>query len=55
MMSNGTGDYVDLLKTGYQDNILTYKSAAAGTFGTLPSFTPPTSFTTLNGAYLYLY
>lgn len=55
LMSNGTTATADLVATGKDDNILTFKSASAGTFGTLPNFTAPTTFTTVNGAYLYLY
>lgn len=55
VMSNGTTATADLVTTGKDDNILTFKSASAGTFGTLPNFTAPTAFTTLNGAYLYAY
>jgi hypothetical protein len=54
-MSNGTGDYADLIKTAYGEWQYTYKSGSAGTFGTLPSFTAPTQFTTVNGPFLYLY
>lgn len=55
LMSNGTTATADLVITGKDDNILTFKSASAGTFGTLPNFTAPTAFTTLNGAFLYAY
>jgi hypothetical protein len=55
VMSNGTGDYLDLIKTNFGDLEYTYKSAVAGTFGTLPTFTAPTQFTTVNGPWLYLY
>ena len=55
LMSNGTTATADLVKTGTDDNILTFKSATGGTFGTLPNFTAPTGFTTLNGAFLYAY
>lgn len=54
-MSNGTTATADLVTAGKDDNILTFKSASAGTFGTLPNFTAPTSFTTVNGAYMYAY
>ena len=55
LMSNGTTATADLIKTGTDDNVLTFKSASAGTFGTLPNFTAPTSFTTVNGPFLYVY
>lgn len=55
IQSNGTTATADLVTTGKDDNILTFKQGSAGTFGTLPSFTPPTAFTTLQGAYLYAY
>jgi hypothetical protein len=55
VMSNGTTATLDLIKTNYMDLEYTYKSASAGTFGTLPNFTAPTQFTTVNGPWLYLY
>lgn len=55
MMSNGTTATLDTVTTGKDDNILTFKSASAGTFGTLPSFTAPTSFASVSGSYLYAY
>lgn len=55
IMSNGTTATLDLITTGKSDFVLTFKSGSAGTFGTLPTFTAPTGFTTLNGAYLYAY
>lgn len=55
VMSNGTTATLDLIKTYFGDYVLTYKSAAAGTFGTLPSFTAPTSFTTVYGPWEYIY
>ena len=55
VMSNGTTATLDLITTGKSDFVLTFKSASAGTFGTLPTFTPPTAFTTVNGPYLYSY
>jgi hypothetical protein len=55
VMSNGTTATLDLIKTYFGDYVLTYKSASAGTFGTLPSFTAPTSFTTVYGPWLYTY
>lgn len=54
VMSNGTTATLDLITTGIDANTLTYKSSA-GTFGTLPNFTAPTGFTTLQGAFLYIY
>lgn len=55
VMSNGTTATLDLITTGTDDLVLTYKSGSAGTYGTFPSFTPPTSFTTLKGAFTYVY
>lgn len=55
VMSNGTTATLDTVTTGKDDNILTFKSAAAGTFGTLPNFTAPTSFHSVSGAYGYVY
>jgi hypothetical protein len=55
LMSNGTTATADLIKTTVDDNTLTFKSASAGTFGTLPNFTAPTAFTTVNGPFLYAY
>jgi hypothetical protein len=55
VMSNGTTATLDLVKTAYADYVLTYKSASAGTFGTMPNFTAPTGFTTVNGSWLYAY
>lgn len=55
LMSNGTTATIDTVTTGKDDNILTFKSAAAGTFGTLPNFTAPTSFASVSGAYGYIY
>jgi hypothetical protein len=55
VQSNGTTATLDLVTTGTGDLLLTYKSASAGTFGTLPSFTAPTGFTTLQGPWQYLY
>jgi hypothetical protein len=55
VQSNGTTATLDLVKTNFGDYVLTYKSASAGTFGTLPNFTAPTSFGTLKGAWSYLY
>jgi hypothetical protein len=55
VQSNGTTATLDLITTGIDALTLTYKSASAGTFGTLPNFTAPTGFTTVNGAFLYAY
>jgi hypothetical protein len=55
LMSNGTTATIDTVTTGKDDNILTFKSASAGTFGTLPNFTAPTSFASVSGAYGYVY
>ncbi|MFC5861088.1 hypothetical protein ACFPT7_02155 [Acidicapsa dinghuensis] len=55
LMSNGTTATIDTVTTGKDDNILTFKSASAGTFGTLPNFTAPTAFNSVSGAYGYLY
>jgi hypothetical protein len=55
VQSNGTTATLDLIKTAFADYVLTFKSASAGTFGTLPSFTAPTTFTTVNGPWLYIY
>lgn len=55
MMSNGTTATLDTVTTGKDDNILTFKSASPGTFGTLPNFTAPTAFNSVSGPYLYAY
>jgi hypothetical protein len=55
LMSNGTTATIDTVTTGKDDNILTFKSASAGTFGTLPNFTAPTAFNSVSGAYGYVY
>jgi len=55
VMSNGTTATLDTVTTGKDDNILTFKSGSAGTFGTLPNFTAPTAFASVSGAYLYVY
>ncbi len=55
LMSNGTTATIDTVTTGKDDNILTFKSGSAGTFGTLPNFTAPTSFASVSGAYGYVY
>lgn len=55
VMSNGTTATLDTVTTGKDDNILTFKSGSAGTFGTLPSFTAPTAFASVSGPYQYAY
>jgi len=55
LMSNGTTATIDTVTAGTNDNLLTFKSASAGTFGTLPNFTAPTAFHTVQGAYGYVY
>lgn len=55
LMSNGTTATIDTVTTGKDDNILTFKSASAGTFGTLLNFTAPTAFASVSGAYGYIY
>jgi hypothetical protein len=55
VQSNGTTATLDLVKTYFADYVLTYKSASAGAFGTLPSFAAPTTFTTLYGPWEYIY
>jgi hypothetical protein len=51
--SNGTTDTIRMLVTGTQDTYLT--TSKTGTFGTIPAITPPTTFTTAVGPYMYLY
>lgn len=55
LMSNGTTATIDTVTTGKDDNILTFKSGSAGTFGTLPNFTAPTAFASVSGPYGYVY
>lgn len=55
VQSNGTTATLDLIATGTNANTLTFHQSPAGTFGTLTNFTAPTTFTTLNGPYFYLY
>ena len=60
VQSNGTTATLDLIKTNFQDYLLTYKQTTAGTFGTLPAAfinpaTIPTGFTTVYGPWLYVY
>ena len=47
-------DTVRMLVTGVQDNRLT-KGQTSAVFGTVPALTPPTSFNTAVGPYLYVY
>lgn len=54
MQSNGTTDTVRMVVTGTQDTYLT-KGVTGQTFGTLSSFTAPTTFTTAVGPYSLLY
>ena len=54
VQSNGTTATLDLVTTGTGDLLLTYKSSV-GTFGTLPNFTAPTTFTTLQAPWQYIY
>ena len=51
--SNGTSDTIRMLVTGTQDTYLT--TSKTGTFGTIPTITVPTTFTTAVGPYAYLY
>jgi hypothetical protein len=51
--SNGTSDTIRMLVTGTQDTYLT--TSKTGTFGTIPTITVPTGFTTAVGPYMYLY
>lgn len=51
---NGTTDTLRMAITGVQDQILT-KGQTGATFGTVPSLTAPTSFTTAVGPYVVLY
>ena len=51
--SNGTSDTIRMLVTGTQDTYLT--TSKTGTFGTIPTITVPTGFTTAVGEYAYLY
>lgn len=54
MQTNGTTDTVRMVVTGTQDTYLT-KGVTGQTFGTLASFTVPTTFTTAVGPYSFLY
>jgi hypothetical protein len=51
--SNGTSDTLRFLVTGTQDTYLT--TSKTGTFGTIPTITVPTTFTTAVGPYMLLY
>jgi hypothetical protein len=51
--SNGTSDTIRMIVTGTQDTYLT--TSKTGTFGTIPTITVPTTFTTAVGPYAYLY
>jgi hypothetical protein len=51
--SNGTSDTIRMLVTGTQDTYLT--TSKTGTFGTIPTITVPTTFTSAVGPYAYLY
>lgn len=51
--SNGTSDTIRMLVTGTQDTYLT--TSKTGTFGTIPTITVPTGFTTAVGPYMYAY
>jgi hypothetical protein len=52
--TNGTTATVRMAVTGTDDNVLT-KGQTGATFGTVPTLTVPTTFTTAVGAYIYLY
>lgn len=52
--SNGTTDTMRMAVTGTADNLLT-KGQTGVTFGTVPTLTVPTTFTTAVGPYVYLY
>lgn len=54
MQSNGTTATVRMIVTGTQDTFLT-KGVTGQTFGTLASFTVPTTFTTAVGPYVSLF
>jgi hypothetical protein len=51
--SNGTSDTLRFLVTGTQDTYLT--TSKTGTFGTIPTITVPTGFTTAVGPYMEAY
>jgi hypothetical protein len=51
--SNGTSDTIRMIVTGTQDTYLT--TSKTGTFGTIPTITVPTSFTSAVGPYALLY
>lgn len=52
--ANGANDTVRMAVTGVNANFLT-KGQTGATFGTIPTLTPPTGFTTAVGPYVYLY
>jgi len=54
MQTNGTSATVRMAVTGQGDTILT-KGQTGVTFGTIPSLTVPTTFTTAVGPFVYLY
>lgn len=55
LQDNATGSTtVRMVVTGTQDNILT-KGQTGATFGTVPTLTVPTTFTSAVGPYVYLY
>jgi hypothetical protein len=54
VQTNGTTDTIRMIVTGTQDTYLT-KGITSQTFGTLASFTAPTTFTTAVGPYLIVY
>ncbi len=53
VQSNGTTDTIRMLVTGTQDTYLT--TSKTGSFGTIPTITVPTTFTTAVGPYAYAY
>ncbi len=53
MQSNGTTDNIRMIPTGTQDTYLT--TSKTGSFGTIPTITVPTTFTTAVGPYSFLY
>lgn len=55
MQTNGTTNTVRMAVTGSSADTILTKGVTGQTFGTLASFTAPTSFTTAVGPYVYLY
>jgi len=53
VQSNGTTDNIRMVVTGTQDTYLT--TSKTGTFGTIPTITVPTGFTTAVGPYSFFY